>query len=411
MDSQIVDAKPVEQAIVRQEPQMQALTPAEMLSIAVQQGCDTIKLEKLMQLQERFEANNARKAYAEAIVKFRSACPTIVRTGSANYGQGKTSYTYAQLPDAVEQIQKLMQDCQLAVTWQTPEQTPTWIQVKCTVTHVLGHSESTTLGGPPDTSGSKNQLQAIKSCWSYLRRTTLWSLLGLVDKDEVDDDGAGGKKTAEKKPTPIGAEEDKAAAEFCTVLDAKAGVKFTKDRARASFRQVVGLCGSKSAPVCLEYLKRTDVMVAKDGTVSQQQDGQGGATEDVGTKERTESAPAPAPAAAVPAEAKCKCTAGHEFAGKDVAQCEDGSVCCPECGEFIAEIKPKDPFSPAASQVDGQAQGQVEKQPSGAVMCKYGHAFARDKVLPSPVADPKKGELGCCPICKQQNKIVLVKEG
>lgn len=269
-----VEAKPIKKAIVRKEPQQQdlapqTLTPAEMLSIAVTQGCDTEKLKNLMDLQERYEANHARKAYAEALVKFRAACPTITRTGSANYGAGKTSYTYAQLPDAVEQIQKLMQECQLAVTWQTPEQTPTWIQVKCTVTHVLGHCESTTLGGPPDTSGSKNQLQAIKSAWSYLRRTTLWSLLGLVDKDEVDDDGAGGKKTEPHKPKSAADPESDAKTAFWELAKSKAGrTDMTRSQAGTIFKRVQESSGKKSAAECLEYLKREDVLVGKDGTIS-----------------------------------------------------------------------------------------------------------------------------------------------
>ncbi len=215
------------------------------------------------------ELKNCYGMTAEAIVKFRAVCPTIKRTGSANYGPGKTNYTYAQLPAAVEQIQKLMQECQLAATWQTPEQTPVWIQVKCTITHVLGHSESTTLGGPPDTSGSKNQLQAIKSCWSYLRRTTLFSLLGLVDKDEVDDDGDGGKKSEEKKATPIASDEDKAKTAFWNACKKKAGVDFSATQARDIFAKVQSLSGKTAAADCLAFLSQENVLRSKNGTIAQ----------------------------------------------------------------------------------------------------------------------------------------------
>ena len=266
-DNQIVEPKPVEQALVRQDQQTTTLTPAEMLSIAVQQGADTQKLKELMDLQERYQRDQARKAYAEAIVHFRSACPTIKRTGSANYGQGKTTYTYAQLPQAIEQIQALMSECQLAVTWRTPAQTPTWIEVECTVTHVLGHAETTKLGGPPDTSGSKNQLQAIKSAWSYLRRTTLFSLLGLVDKDEVDDDGAGGKPTEPPKADTIADPEAADKRRFWEEANAKAGKQLTGDQIRCVFAQVKEWSGATTAVECVEFLLRPTIAIAPDGAV------------------------------------------------------------------------------------------------------------------------------------------------
>ena len=259
--------------LARQEQPTTALTPAEMLSIAVQQNADTAKLEKLMELQERYEANRARKAYAEAIVQFRAACPTIIRTGSANYGQGKTSYTYAKLPDAVEQIQKLMQECGLAVTWQTPEQTPTWVKVKCTITHCLGHSESTELGGPPDTSGSKNQLQAIKSTWTYLRRTTLWSLLGLVDKDEVDGDGDGGSETQKPKPKSSALTDPGEAAsrlEFGKLVRQRANApEMGNDTVRNVYSSIQKMSGMSSVADCLNWLRgNTNALIDARGNVT-----------------------------------------------------------------------------------------------------------------------------------------------
>ncbi len=58
----------------------------------------------------------------------------------------------------------------------------------CTITHELGHSESTSLTANPDISGSKNAIQAIGSTISYLERYTVLALTGLATKD-MDDDG------------------------------------------------------------------------------------------------------------------------------------------------------------------------------------------------------------------------------
>jgi len=193
-----------------------SLTPAQMLSLAVQQNADTAKLEKLMDLQERWEKNEARKAYVEAMVKFRAACPTILKTRKVDFtpkDKGRVKYNFAGLPETVEQIQPLMAECQLSATWTTVAQRADWIEIRCDVSHVRGHKESMQLGGPPDDSGGKNRLQMIASTITYLRRTTLFSLLGLVAKDEVDDDGAGGKK----KPEP----EKPKSAELLDVVAAK----------------------------------------------------------------------------------------------------------------------------------------------------------------------------------------------
>ena len=61
------------------------------------------------------------------------------------------------------------------------------IKVTCTITHEMGHSESTSLSADPDTSGSKNPIQAIGSTISYLERYTILALCGLATSD-IDKD-------------------------------------------------------------------------------------------------------------------------------------------------------------------------------------------------------------------------------
>src|SRR5437660_174203 len=63
------------------------------------------------------------------------------------------------------------------------------IRVTCILTHVQGHSEQVSMSAQPDTSGSKNSIQAIGSTASYLQRYTLFAATGLAPKD-ADTDGA-----------------------------------------------------------------------------------------------------------------------------------------------------------------------------------------------------------------------------
>jgi hypothetical protein len=63
-----------------------------------------------------------------------------------------------------------------------------WVTVTCHLTHRDGHTESLTLEGPPDSSGSKNPLQEMQSSASYLKRQSLLAITGTATGGE-DDEG------------------------------------------------------------------------------------------------------------------------------------------------------------------------------------------------------------------------------
>ncbi len=66
------------------------------------------------------------------------------------------------------------------------------IKVSCVLTHKMGHSESTSMSAPPDTSGgnAKNPIQQIKSTVTYLRKITFEAITGIASTDpDADDDG------------------------------------------------------------------------------------------------------------------------------------------------------------------------------------------------------------------------------
>ena len=159
----------------------------DALTLAIEKGADLEQIEKLMELQERFEANEARKAYVVAMARFKADPPKIDKDASVKYGQ--TAYKHATLGNVAEKINKGLSEQGLSAAWQTDQKEKT-IAVTCKITHILGHSESTTLEAGADTSGAKNSIQAIGSTITYLQRYTLLSLAGLATA-EMDDDGAG----------------------------------------------------------------------------------------------------------------------------------------------------------------------------------------------------------------------------
>jgi hypothetical protein len=67
--------------------------------------------------------------------------------------------------------------------------------VTCILTHEKGHSEETSLQGPPDTSGSKNSIQAVGSSVTYLCRYTLLAACGLAASEDTDGVATNGEVT------------------------------------------------------------------------------------------------------------------------------------------------------------------------------------------------------------------------
>ena len=154
---------------------------------ATSSDVDVNKLEKLLDMKERWEAGEAKKAFDRAMTKFRAKVGSIRKTRKSH------NSTYAGLAESIEEITPALNGCGLSFSWRTNQDSDK-VAVTCVVSHVDGHSEYTTLAAPPDTSGSKNSIQSIGSAVSYLKRYTLYAILGLASTDQ-DDDGAGSGKS------------------------------------------------------------------------------------------------------------------------------------------------------------------------------------------------------------------------
>jgi hypothetical protein len=171
-----------------------------IFQVSTEKGYDPEFIKSMMELQERNDANNARKAYHEAMSAFKMNPPDIEKDKKVSYtvqGKGTTSYNHASLANVTSKINKALSEHGLSAAWIT-SQSETGITVTCTITHRLGHSESTSLTAMPDTSGGKNSIQAIGSSVTYLQRYTLLALTGLATHD-MDDDGNGGLEYINEK--------------------------------------------------------------------------------------------------------------------------------------------------------------------------------------------------------------------
>lgn len=164
----------------------QPTTPMEMLSLAVSQGADLDKISKLMDLQERWEAGNAKRAFVQAMSNFKAE--TINVTKDKDNAQYKSKYV--SLGNLVNTVTPFLSKHGLSVRWDIDQ--AAGISVTCVMTHILGHSESVSFVAPPDKSGQKNPIQEIKSAVTYAKACTFESICGLASTDQnMDDDGNG----------------------------------------------------------------------------------------------------------------------------------------------------------------------------------------------------------------------------
>ena len=173
------------------------LAAAERLLTA---GADLDKIEKMLELQERFERNEAKKSYTQAMANFKANPPTIYKDKKVGFdhkkGSGVTNYSHATLGNVTEKINSALAEHGLSAAWKT-DQGQSGITVTCTITHKLGYSESTSLTAGADNTGKKNSIQAIGSTVTYLQRYTILALTGLATHDQ-DDDGAASEQKPER---------------------------------------------------------------------------------------------------------------------------------------------------------------------------------------------------------------------
>jgi len=172
--------------------QVATMNPARMIELAIEKGA-VEQLDKLLELQERWEANQARKAFVAAMTRFNQDKPEVYKNKHVDYQSkgGRTAYDHASLDHICEVLGEALGKEGIAFRWRTENLSNGWIRVTCILTHEQGHSEETTLEGPHDQSGGKNPIQAIGSTTEYLRRYTLLSATGVAVKG-MDDDGQGG---------------------------------------------------------------------------------------------------------------------------------------------------------------------------------------------------------------------------
>lgn len=158
---------------------------------------DVDKLERLLQMQERILARNAKAAYDAGMARMAPELPVIEKRGEIRNRAGHVQSTYPLWEDIDKAVRPILSrhgfTLSFRVGHENGQQTITGV-----LAHAEGHSESTTIYLPSDDSGAKNRVQAVGSSIQYGKRYTASALLNLVFRDDwLDDDG----KQADPRPS------------------------------------------------------------------------------------------------------------------------------------------------------------------------------------------------------------------
>jgi hypothetical protein len=151
---------------------------------------DIDKMERLLQMHERITARQAQAAYAAALARLQPRLPIIRERGAIKDRGGSVQSRYALWEDIVGVVTPILASEGFALSFRTGNDA-SGVTVTGVLSHADGHSESTSLTLPIDTSGSKNAVQSVGSSTAYGKRYTAAALLNLRT-GEADDDGQAG---------------------------------------------------------------------------------------------------------------------------------------------------------------------------------------------------------------------------
>lgn len=180
-----------------QEPQSTASALLTMIErVAINPDANIEKMERLMAMAERVQNREAEVAFNADFALLQADLPEIDKDGKIKVGTEVRS-KYARLEDINEAIKPVLRQHGFAISFRVNTE-GSKIEVVAVLSHRRGHSISTSMVLPADSSGSKNAVQTLGSSISYGRRYTLCSLLNISAHGE-DDNGEAACKAAQVK--------------------------------------------------------------------------------------------------------------------------------------------------------------------------------------------------------------------
>lgn len=173
----------------------QALAPVVLMfeRLAANKDVDVAKLERLIAMQERILAHEARATFNQAFAALQAEIPTLIESTKGDGGK----WTYAPLEDIQDVVRPILVKHGFGLSFRTEWPDKTTIRVVGILTHRDGHERTSEFVADADQTGSKNAIQARGSAVHYGRRYTTKDLLNITTRGADDD----GKTAVTPKPT------------------------------------------------------------------------------------------------------------------------------------------------------------------------------------------------------------------
>ena len=198
-------AKENEVAVVKKEKQAPVITgnsPADMIRMAISSNADLDKLEKLLTLQVRWEANEARKVFASAFALVQANIVAVSKTED----NPQTHSKYAGLDSIIKSSKPIYTKEGFSIIfYEGVAPAADEIRICADVLHTAGHKETYYYDVPKDGVGIKGNTNMTKihgkaSSTSYGRRYLMCMIWNIPTGD--DDDGNAACKPVKPATRP-----------------------------------------------------------------------------------------------------------------------------------------------------------------------------------------------------------------
>lgn len=147
-------------------------------------NCDAEKMGKLLDMLRLMMASDAEKEFIRDFALMQSEFPSIQKNGKSHQNN------YATFDDINDGTVPARGKYGFGLSFR-PQTTDGMMTVAATLSHRGGHKETTTMSLPFDTSGNKNNVQAIGSSLTYGLRMCIKALLSISTHDGTDTDAEG----------------------------------------------------------------------------------------------------------------------------------------------------------------------------------------------------------------------------
>lgn len=190
-------------------------SPPSLLAIAVQRGESLEYISKLVDLVERWERNQAYKAFEVSMAAAKAELKPILKRQEVDFTtqKGRTHYKYEDYADVANEVDPILAKHGLNARHRS-KQNGKSLTIICKIAHRDGHFEESELTADNDESGNKNSVQGVGSTATYLQRYTVKIALGLAATKDTD-----GRTTEDKKAPEPPTGYDRWAADLAAVVD------------------------------------------------------------------------------------------------------------------------------------------------------------------------------------------------